>query len=67
MKYRIETTDGVVIRKRATRPYIVALVLRKNGKVVNSGAMSINALNKRTAEWYYENGYQLEQVVAVPL
>lgn len=61
--YRIKTIDGVVVRKVATRPYNQALIYRKNNKVY-AGSMTTGKFNKNTLNWYLENGYQLEQVIA---
>ena len=61
--YRIKTTDGVVVRKVATRPYNQALIYRKNNKVY-AGSMTTGKFNKNTLNWYLENGYNLEQVIA---
>lgn len=62
-KYRIETTDGRVVRKVATRPYHKALIWRK-GESVHSGPMTTGNFNRRTLDWYLENGFTVEQVIA---
>lgn len=62
MVYRIKTLDGIIIRKKATRPYVVALVKRApDNKVTGYHSFSINP--DKHKNYTSVNGYLVEPVI----
>jgi hypothetical protein len=58
MKYKIETRDGMVVRKVATRPYEAGWVKRdpETNAVITAEQLTINPKNEPTPQgaWAYE-------------
>lgn len=64
--YRIETMDGHVVRKRATKPYVIGVIKRVNNKPLSYHSFSIN-LNKKITEQDFNNGYRIEPLKAIEI
>lgn len=74
MVYRIETTDGTVVRKRATRPYKAAWISRvqETGKVLRGSDFTINPkypVYPQAGSSYLHGALEIryEAVVAIPI
>lgn len=65
--YRIETLDGCVVRKRATRAYRIGHIKRdKDNKVIGYWGFSIDP-NKKPNLRFLSEGYKIEQLRAIEL
>lgn len=64
--YRIETIDGHVVRKKATRPYVVGVIKRVNNKPLAYHSFSIN-FNKKINEEDYNKGFRIEPLKAIEI